>query len=385
MKRIFVVSALLLIAGLAGAQELKRKIAIFAPLYLDSAFDARGTFRFEKTGAKFTTPGLDFYYGAQMALDSLEKRGAALEVFIYDTRGRESVTQQLARPELRDVELFIAQSNAAETKLLAEAALRKKVPFISTSLPNDAGVANNPYFVVLNSTLQAHVEGIYRFLQKYHSLERIVVFRKTGTQEDQIKNYFNDFTRSTVSTPLNLKFVDIPGEPTAQMLAAHLDSNRKTICITGSLDESFGMKLTQTLAGLGRKYPMLVMGMPTWDNFNLNRPEFSNLEIVYSTPFFYNRQTSLESQLAGDFSTRMSARPSDMFFRGYESTLRFALLLLDTKKDIASNLSRKGNTVLTQFDIQPVFKDKTAMSLDYFENKHLYFIKVLGGSKNIVN
>jgi hypothetical protein len=80
----------------------------------------------------------------------------------------------------------------------------------------------------------------------------------------------------------------------------------------------------------------------------------------------------------------MSLRPSDLFFRGYETTLRFALLLLDTGKDVASNLSRKGNAVFTQFDIQPVFKDEAKMSLDYFENKHLYFVKTFGTVRNIL-
>ncbi|HEU4471745.1 MAG TPA: ABC transporter substrate-binding protein [Flavisolibacter sp.] len=389
MKRYFFLSLFLIalsaLPGKADAQAQKQKIAIFTPLFLDSAFDAQGNFRFEKTGAKFLTPGLDFYYGAQMALDSLQKRGAPLEVFVYDTRGDESIGQQLSKPEMKDVELIIGQSNAAETKTLAEAALRKKIPFISATLPNDAGIYNNPYFVVLNTTLQSHVEGIYRYLQKYHSLDRIIVFRKPGAQEDQLKNHFNDFTKSTLSTPLSIKFVELGGEPSAQAVAAQLDSNRKTVCIAGSLDEGFGIKLAQILAGLGKKYPVMALGMPTWDNFNLNRPELSNLEIVYSTPFFYNRMTPLETQLATDFSNKMSVRPSDMFFRGYETTLRFALLLLDTKKDVASSLSRKGNTVLTQFDIQPVFKDKSAMSLDYFENKHLYFVKVMGGTKNIVN
>jgi hypothetical protein len=52
---------------------------------------------------------------------------------------------------------------------------------------------------------------------------------------------------------------------------------------------------------------------------------------------------------------------------------------------VASSLTRKGNTVITQFDIQPVFKDRSDMNLDYFENKHLYFIKLLGGVKNTMN
>jgi len=60
------------------------------------------------------------------------------------------------------------------------------------------------------------------------------------------------------------------------------------------------------------------------------------------------------------------------------------MLLLDTDKDVASNLSRKASPVFTQFDIQPVFKDEAKMSLDYFENKHLYFVKIFGTVKNIL-
>ncbi len=74
-----------------------------------------------------------------------------------------------------------------------------------------------------------------------------------------------------------------------------------------------------------------------------------------------------------------------MFYRGYETMLRFSLLLLDTKKDVASNLSRKGNYIFTPFDIQPNFLNKQSMTLDYFENKKLYFIRVNNSSKSIMN
>ncbi|HWJ25467.1 MAG TPA: hypothetical protein VNS32_02935, partial [Flavisolibacter sp.] len=93
---------------------------------------------------------------------------------------------------------------------------------------------------------------------------------------------------------------------------------------------------------------------------------------------------TLENQLSAEYINKMTNKPSDMFYRGYEAMLRFGLLLLETQKDIASNLTRKGNTILTQFDIEPVFKDKSSMTLDYFENKHLYFIRALGGVKNII-
>jgi hypothetical protein len=374
---------LILVADNLGAQEFeKHKIAIFTPLYLDSAFDAAGNFRYEKTGARFANAGLDFYYGAQLALDSLQKRGAPLEVFFCDSRGKESINYQLAKPGMRDVEMIIAQTNASETKLLSEAALEEKIPFVSATYPNDAGVDDNPYFVILNTTLKSHVEGIYRFLQKYHNLDKIVVFRKPGTQEDLLKNYFDDITKSSVSPALNIKFVNIGTEYVPQTLAAHLDTSKRTVVIAGSLDEAFASKLTQTLATLNNKYPVRVIGMPTWENYNFNKA--NDLEIIYTTPFNYERSSALESSLTTDYVKIMSVKPSDLFFRGYETTLRFALLLLDTGKDVSSNLSRKGNQVLTQFDIQPVFKDETKMSLDYFENKHLYFVKIFGTVKNIL-
>jgi hypothetical protein len=80
---------------------------------------------------------------------------------------------------------------------------------------------------------------------------------------------------------------------------------------------------------------------------------------------------------------KVEGKPTDMYYRGYETMLRFALLLLDTKKDMASNLSRKGNYVFTAFDIQPVFLRGQNMDLDYFENKKLYIVKVSNGAKTV--
>ncbi|HVF82298.1 MAG TPA: ABC transporter substrate-binding protein [Flavisolibacter sp.] len=381
----FLVSVVLLAAVTSAQLPQRHKIAVFTPLYLDSAFSYSGNYTFNKTFPRFLNAGVEFYQGVQAALDSLQKTGAPLEVFIYDSRASAiSLSQQLNAPELAGVEMIIAQANPAETKLLADVALAKKIPLISASLPNDAGIVANPYFVVLNTTLQGHIEGLYQLLQKSYALDRIIIFRKPGQQEDAIKTNFIEYGKATASVPLNIKFVDVGDNFSSQLLAAQMDSTKRNIIISGSMEESFGAKLASRLAPLAQTYPTMLIGMPTWDNVNFNRSEFKGLDIVYSTPFFYNRLTSLESKLAKDFEKAISSRPTDMYFRGYETMMRFALLLLDTSKDVASNLTRKGNAIFTKFDIQPVFKDKKNMTLDYFENKNLYFIRVSGGAKRLM-
>lgn len=366
----------------------KQKIAIFAPIYLDSAFDSMENYRYAKNQfPEFILPGLEFYEGAQLALDSLAKEGAKLEVFIYDTRAADrSITELLDNPELNDVSLIIAHCASNEVRYFAEAGLKKNIPVINVNLPNDGGVRNNPFFVMLNSTLKTQCEAMYRYMQKHYSLQPLIVFRRKGQMEDMIKNIFTDAGQNTLSVPLKLKYVDLPDSFTVKQLTAHLDSNKQSLCIAGSLNEAFGKRLTQQLASIRKQYPVSVMGMPTWDgNKDLAKAEYKELEIIYCTPFYNTRTDAVSTSISNHFTTVMYARPSDMVMRGYETIWRFGKLLLKYPTDFNSNLTRKEFNVFREFDIQPVMTNSQSMTLDYFENKKLYFLRWLNGVVTVKN
>lgn len=385
MKRLFLALFFLGAFTNSFSQEVKRhKIALVTPLYLDSAFDYSGQYRYDKTFPRYLNPGIEFYLGAQAALDSLNRAGAPLEVYVIDSRSSSNdLVHQVNGPLLNDLEMIIANANATEVRLLSEEAQKKKIPLISATLPNDAGVNANPYVVVLNSTLRSHAEGVYRYLQKYHSLDKIKVFTKSGTQESQLKDYLQENGRSTRAVALKMEFEDIGTSFTAASLAASLDSNARNVIVAGSLDGAFGTRLLQQLATLSKIYPITVIGMPTWENINLGKNDFKQMEIVYSTPFNYAQPNSLATKLANEFNNKQGSKPGELFYRGYETTLRFALLLLDSKTDVASSFGRKGNYVFTNFDIQPVFLDRTNLSIDYYENRNLYFIRHQNGVKSV--
>jgi hypothetical protein len=392
MKRLSILTLIIVLCiSTTWAQNdsgrVRHKIAIFAPLYLDSAFDGTNEYKYTKNVfPKFINSGLEFYEGAQLALDSLNKEGAQLEIFIYDTRSAtQTLEQQLARPELADVSLIIAHCSNNEVRLLSETALQKKIPVINTTVPNDAGTTANPYFILLNPTLKTQGEGIYKYIQKYYSINPLIVFKRKGATDDHIKTIFDDYSKTTMSVPLKLKYVELPDNFTANNLKTFLDSTRTTVCIAGSLDMNFGKNLALQFASISKEYPVVVMGMPTWDGIkDFSKPEFKGVEIIYSTPF-YNAKTDKVSQgISNYFNNTMFARPSDMVFRGYEATWKFAKLLLKYGKDISTNLGAKQDKVFTDFDIQPVINKKT-MVLDYFENKKLYFLKWQDGIIRGVN
>jgi hypothetical protein len=359
----------------------RHTIAVFLPLYLDSAFNASGEYAYGKNFPKFLNPGLEFYEGLQLAADSLNKTGTPLNILIYDTRSEKNpVSAILQRPEFNQVELIIGQVTYGEIRVLADIARKKNIPFINTNTPNDGGVTNNPNLVILNSTLKTHIQNIYKFLQRSYSNSPIIVFRKKGVQEDVLQKYFTEIETNTTSVSLKLRYVTLNNNFTTAQLKPYLDSNRVTMCIAGSLDDQFAKQLTLQLASLNSTYPVQVMGMPTWDIFNeFKKKDYRGLEIFYSTPFYNTKMDKISIGITNYFKNTLFSRPTDMAFRGYECLMHFGKLLIDKGPNLGSSIGEKKYKIFTDFDIQPVFLNKQSPTLDYFENRKIYFVKILDG------
>lgn len=389
MKRYFPYLLLLVLAVRTHAQDsagARHSVAVFLPLYLDSAFDATGAYRYDKNFPKFINPGLEFYEGVDLALDSLRKEGTKLDVHIFDTRSvARPIQQVVADSSFANVQMILGVvMNAGEEQQLAATALRLKVPFINVNFPNDAGITANPDLVILNSTLRAHCEAIYRYLQRNFPTKPLVYFRKKGSQEDRLKGYFADLDKSTAGVPLKIQYVTLDDNFDNKALTDNLDSTEQTICIAGSLDEAFGLRLTGVLAYL-KSYPTTLIGMPTWDNIDFSKPELTGKEIVYTTPFYSNPADTLVKAITQSYKARFYSRPSDMVFRGYGCMYRFAHLAVLHGQDLAENIGDKKFKVFNDFNIEPVFLNRQTMVLDYFENKKLYFIHKVDGNVTAVN
>src|ERR1700759_3468566 len=71
------------------------RIAVLIPLNLDSAFTG---YQYNLSNTKISQyflSGLDFYSGVKMAIDSLQKENANIEVWIYDIHKQHQSLQQL--------------------------------------------------------------------------------------------------------------------------------------------------------------------------------------------------------------------------------------------------------------------------------------------------
>jgi hypothetical protein len=371
----------------AQAQDSSKvwKVAVFAPVYLDSAYTVDGDYRLgNQILPRYMMPGLDFYNGVMLAVDSLNAEKQPVEVLFYDSKSIKGNTfNAVLDSTLADVSLIIASfNNRNEIKPLADFALEHEIPLISSTYPNDGGLTENPYFILINPTLRTHLEGIYSYLQRVYPTSSMTMFRRKGAVEDMIQNTFAEIARTTKSVPLKIKTVELTDSFTTSEVISFLDSTRQNIVICGSLNETFGINLVKSLSE-SRKYRSIAMGMPTWDAL---RGVDRNVEIIYTTPYHFIRTDKLGLDITNTYRTKFSGRPSDMVFKGFEAMYRFTKLLIKHEGALMKNLSDKSLKLFNDFDIQPV---KTYSSnpnaVDYLENKKLYYIRKIDGQIRSVN
>ena len=362
------------------------KIVVFAPIFIDSAFNGN---TYKVTGnslPKTILPGLDFYNGVMMAVDSLQKEKANIEVIFYDTKSAtEPMNKVLSQKVWDSVSLIIASfKDRQEIKPLADFALSKKIPLISATFPNEGGVSNNPYFVLLNSTLKTHCEGIYKFIQKNYSTSNLVYIKRKGKIEDDILGIFSNMGKTTPAIPLKYKTIELSDTFTTKQLQAYLDSTKQNVVICGTINETFGIRLVKALHAV-KKYPAVAIGMPTWDGIKeFNRAIAfdevnKGVEIIYSTPYHFSRTEKLGKSLVEKYKDKYFARASDWFLKGYESMYYFSTLLVKYNKDFLNHLSDADYRIFNAFDIQPVLANKENTSPNFLENKKLYFVKKQDG------
>ena len=360
-------------------------IGIFAPLYLDSVFSPEGNFHYKQGIPRLIESALEFVQGAELGFDSLYLPNTNVIVSIYDSKSyNEPVPTLIKEKKLDSLDIIIGAVKDAEYKELADFSLLKKIPFISATYPNDGGITQDPYLVIMNPTLKAHCEAIFSYLLENHGTDKIFLVRKKGVQEDKIADYFKEINMQDGKPLLNIQTLNYEAsQQDADNLKKKLDSTKQTIIIGGSLDEAFATNLTLACHDLFQSYPITLIGMPNWDGFKqLTKSDvFADFPVYITSPYFNDKLDNNSRMLMNGYMIKYKGKPTDMAFKGYECASVFTNLLIKYSTAIMSNLNDKTFKVFSDYNFRPVMFGNYD-SPDYFENKHLYFVKIQGGNSS---
>lgn len=391
MKRILQIILLTISSLSTGtnlyAQTKPHQVALLLPLYLDSAFDASNNYRYGKTFPKQSISGLEFYIGAEYALDSLQKIGKNLRLHVIDYKSASTSINRLSDDPLMDsIDLIIAPASGTDYLQIANLAKEKNIPFVSATYPNDGGIRNNPQVVIANAKLNTHLQATYNYVLRNLGSSRIFYVRRKNANDDRVAEVFTSLNASSNGPVMKMEKFVLNDVMTTDELKAKLDTLRENVIIAGSLDENFGRNLVLAAAGLPKNIKVTLVGMPTWESIReLTKPEVKALPIIHSTSFFNNPSLSWGPAFEEAYRKRTFSRPTDVAFKGYELTWTFVHLLDKYDSTLMEHLDDKSFNILTEYDFKPIQWSKGSATPDYFENKRVYMVKKLNGVVTRVN
>ena len=351
------------------------RVDVLVQLYLDELVKGNQSVYKVRIPEK-AQAGLNFYEGIKLATDTLRDY-YNLDIYIHDVTADGKSPAQLAAggSGLDSSDLIIGALPSALIPPIARFAKRKAINFVSALSPADADITGNPYFTLLQPTLQTHCEWIASAVAKrWRGKKPVVVYSSEGVDNNARGYLVGD--DSADYEIIRMGQAVRPGS-----LDGFLESSGPTIIIATLLDASDGDSLLKSIARNYPNQPFEVYGMPTWRAINsFRKPEaFPTIAVNYTAPFYFDASTASGQSVAKAYQRTFGGKPGEMVYRAFE-TLHWYGYLLDRYGTVFNtNMTDAGSAGLTRFDVRPRY-DRESAELLYNENRHLYLYRYQGGS-----
>lgn len=379
MSRIFIALTCLMLTSFSslaqanGADKRPLKVAIVAPMYLDSAF-SNGILKENLPG--YMLAGLEFIHGAEIALDTIQTNNRKVETWFIDSRSSNRNLQwQMKYGGLDQMDLIIGGVKEPEFSELAVFARDKRIPFVSAIYPNDGGLRNDSFAIIMNSTLQSNVEGIFSYIVQKHGTSQILLIKQRN--DNRIDDMFKRLNRVGGKNLLKMNSISVDSINSSQ-LAMLIDTLKPSLIIGATLNEWFALNTAD--ACYPYRKTLTLIGMPNWDGFrNLyDKDRYKDFSILYTSPHYDGERNAYSEYLGNEYFTKYRMAPSDNAIKGFEATYYFMQILMNYGDAFMEHLNENKYAPLHEFNFSPVSYNPNGV-VDYFENKHVFIMQILNG------
>ncbi len=356
------------------------KVAVVLP-FLTDKLAGDGTY------SEKSKPTLDFYAGAKMAFEQLEKEGISLKINVFDTKASEAETQDIfSKRDVRKADLIIGPVRTANLRIAAPIAKENRVPLIAPLNPSDDITTDNPYYVQVTPSLKSHCDAIMTHARKKYRPEQIVLVCRNKPAETERLKYFQSMNATINGAAGNkiqeLVISDESPELSKLDLAPYIKGTQPMAFIIPSWSsEAFIHGFLRKLGAL-RRNNIAVYGMPQWmeyENIELDLLDRGNIYV--SSASFQNPNSPELTDFKRSFFQKYGKAPETEAISGYDVMTYFGRLLNKRGANFLNVLEQEKAQMLgTTFDFQRVFPSPTSggdatLGFDRYENKFIHILR----------
>lgn len=335
MMKTFIFAALAICVSWTSTAQLR--MVLRAPLYLDLQ-------KGDSLSAK-STPGLAFYQGLKLALDSLSKQGLDIKLDVSDEE-LEGDSIAPMKP-WTEVEMILSKQG--------------KVFFFT-------GKKNGAARIEFNAPMREHLAAMSSYLFQVPGKKNLLLLHRNKPQEKKILEVWKDELHvAGFDTIPELIRTDLTGFP----LEGKLKKGMINYILIPSADQSFVANALNRIQGLADAFTVVVVGLPNWMNFgSIDAELFQKVQLLYTSEKFVDYQRSDLMWFRKLYQERYFTDPHDFAYRGFDAGVFWGTMLLKYPNDFDLHLTDPDKKRLVN-DFELVVETPANYS-----NKHVQLLQI---------
>ena len=358
------------------------KVAMMLPFELGASDSllSKDVSSLRHAGAYKSFNFIEIYEGALLAIDSLEKTGARVKFYVYDSDSGNDTTKTrkiLLKPELKDMDLIIGPVFAKSSATAARFAAKYQINIVNPLSRRDEILKGNTNIFKVQPSDGAIAEKLAAFIIRQHPGANVLVVRYARLDNpdlaklipQKIKSQLQSAGRSSSAITLN----DIVySSEFFSGVSKHLSTTKENIVIVLSNNSVFIPDFISRLNNLRKSHNIMLMGGPELEaldpetNYlvNLNYHQYSFSWVDYTSPAVKNFRKKYQS--------RFSTEPEDdkYAYLGYDMTFFFVKALLNYGHDFGPCIANQPNSTESPFTF------RKSGSMDGYENLYMNILKI---------
>lgn len=314
--------------------------------------------------------GIEFFQGAKLALDSLQKNGVIANVYTFDTEGEGNSTNVrllFNKLEVKNADLIIGPFYQNLFTVAQKYSELYKIPIISPVSRNPNIINANKFSGKVTISEEAEIKEMSRYISTRYCRNNVLVIHKG--REDELKRaawFRNAYKCDSLHSFKEINYKGATWELLADTLS-RIDTN---IVVVLSEDQAFVTSFFITLDKRKKDFPMKVFGTGTWAEFeNIETDYYHDLKLHLPVEYNINFDDPAVINFVKTYRELYKNEPTFFSYLGYDMTFYFIT---------AMNRMGTGYFDMLQFyrwkGLQSSFDFKRYVAGSGLENQAVYIV-----------
>ena len=318
---------------------------------------------------------VEYYEGFLMAVDSLKKQGVSVDLYTYDTKGREATLNSiLAKKEMKNMDIIFGPARTKDIAALATFADKNNIRLVIPFAPKVDQVFNNPHIYQVNTPQSYLYSEVYEHFNRKFS-DSNVIFLNSGNGDREKDEFIKGM--KTELKDKGISYKDFTLTDNFYEIITVMDTLRNNIFIPTSGKSTALVKILPQLTQIRREKPHYMMNMfgyPEWQTYtNDYLASFYEIDTYFYSSFYTNNLFPAAVNFTHAYRRWYSKDMANIY-------PKYGMLGYDTGYFFLKGLSKYGNKMeenLSSIQVTPIqtgFKFERVNNWGGFINRKVFFV-----------